>query len=194
MINLLPPAIKEAYKSARLNRHLMNWVIALALGIVGALVITAFGYIYLAQTTSNYKAQIETSNQQLAAQNLSSVQGEVKDISNNLKLAVEVLSQQILFSELLQQLATLMPANTSLSGLSISQTQGAIDITAAAKNYDAAAQIQVNLTDKDNQLFSKADIISITCSGTSKYPCTIQLRALFSSDNPYMFINNAKSK
>lgn len=193
MINLLPPDIKEAYKSARLNRHLMNWVTALGLGIVGAIIITAFGYIYLVQTTNNYKAQIDTSNQQLAAQNLSSVQGQVKEISNNLKLAVDVLSKQILFSELLQQLATLMPASTNLTSLSISQTQGAIDITAAAKSYDAATQVQINLTDKNNQLFSKADIVSISCSGVTKYPCTIQLRALFSQNNPYMFINN-KSK
>lgn len=194
MINLLPPDIKQAYRYGRINRHLVHWMLVFAAGIVGAGIITTFGYLYLNQTANSYKNQIETSNQQLAAQNLTAVQNQVKDISNNLNLVVQVLSKQVLFSELLQQLTTLMPADTNLTGLSISQTQGAIDITAAAKNYSSAAQIQVNLTDPNNQLFSKADIVSINCSGVTSYPCSIELRALFSANSSYMFINNKAGK
>lgn len=130
----------------------------------------------------------------MVAQNLTGVQGQVHEISNNLNLVVQVLSKEVLFSELLQQLTTLMPASTNLTSLSISQTQGAIDITAAAKDYASAAQIQVNLTDANNRLFSKADIVSISCSGTGSYPCSIELRALFSADSSYMFINNKVRK
>jgi len=194
MINLLPPAMKESYHYGRANRHLLRWLTVFGIGIVGAVLITAFGYLYLNQTISDYKDQVATSKQQLETQNLTGVQTQVKDISNNLNLVVRVLSQQVLFSELLQQLTTLMPSDTNLTGRSISQTQGAIDITAEAKNYNAAAQIQVNLTDPNNQLFSKADIVSITCSGQNAYPCTVSLRALFSSNNPYMFINNKAGK
>lgn len=192
MINLLPPAVKRSYRYGRINRHLVHWVTAFAVGIVGASLITAVGYLYLDKTARNYRSQIQTSNQQLAAQNLSTVQKQVKDMSNNLKLAVDVLSKQVLFSELLQQLTTLMPDETALSGLSISQTQGAMDITANAKSYAAAAQIQINLTAPENRLFSKADIVSINCSGTTTYPCAITMRALFAGDNQYMFINNTK--
>lgn len=190
MINLLPDDIKQAYRFGRINRHLVHWISVFAIGIAGAALITGFGYLYLDQTTKDYRDQIDTSNQQLTAQHLVQVQGQVKDISNNLKLVVQVLSKQVLFSELLQQLATLMPSDTNLTGLSISQSQGAIDITAATKSYGSASQIQVNLTDQKNQLFSKADIISINCSGLSSYPCSIELRALFSADNQYMLINN----
>ena len=162
-------------------------------GIFGAAVITAFGYLYLNQTANSYKNQIAASNQQLASQKLSTVQTQVKEISNNLNLVVQVLSKQVLFSELLQQLTKLMPPDTNLTGLSISQAQGAIDITAAAKNYSAATQIQVNLTSPNNQLFSKADIVTISCAGTTAYPCSIALRALFSPNSSYMFINNKVS-
>ncbi len=165
-----------------------------SIGIAGAGIITAFGYLYLNQTANSYKSQIATSNQQLAAQDLTGVQSQVKDISNNLNLVVQVLSKQVLFSELLQQLTTLMPADTNLTGLSISQAQGGVDITAAAKNYSAATQIQVNLTSPNNQLFSKADIVSISCSGVTSYPCSIELRALFSANNSYMFIHNKVGK
>lgn len=190
MINLLPTKLKEMYRFGRRNRHLTHWIIALAIGIVGAALITGVGYIYLNQTADNYKRQIQTSNEQLAAQNLTGVQNEVKDISNNLTLALEVLSKQVLFSELLEQLATLMPASTNLTGLSISQTEGAIDIAAEATTYEAAAQIQVNLTDPDNRLFSSADIITIGCSGEGAYPCSVQLRALFADNSSYLFTSD----
>lgn len=190
MINLLPADIKSAYRFGRINRHLVHWITVFAIGIAVAALLTGFGYLYLDRTAKDYQNQIDTSNRQLAAQNLNAVQNQVKDISNNLNLVIQVLSKQVLFSGLLQQLATLMPADTNLTGLSISQSQGAIDITAAAKNYSAASRIQVNLTDSNNQLFSKADIVSINCSGVTTYPCSIELRALFSADNQYMLINN----
>lgn len=195
MLNLLPPDVKQAYRYARINRHLVHWITVFSIGIVGAVVITSFGYLYLDQQTKSYATQVENTGAQLAAQNLTGVQNQVKEISNNLKLVVDVLSEQILFSGLLNQLSTLLPNNTKLTGLSISQTQGALDISAAAKSYEDATQVQINLSDPNNELFSKADIININCSaGTSDYPCTILIRALFSQNNPYMFTHNTLGK
>ncbi|QQS18780.1 hypothetical protein IPL68_01780 [Candidatus Saccharibacteria bacterium] len=97
MLNLLPPSVKQAYRYGRFNRHLVRWIITLIFGIVGVGLITAAGYLYLNQSTQNYSKQVTATNSQLAAQNLSSVQEEVKDISNNLKLVVDVLSKQVLF-------------------------------------------------------------------------------------------------
>ncbi len=190
MINLLPPAIKQAYRYGRINRHLVRWLTALALGIGGVGIIGTVGFLYLNQTTRDQSKQLETTKAQLAAQNLSKVQNDVKEISSNLNLVVDVLSKQVLFSELLTQITTLLPGDTNLSGLSISQAQGALDITAATKTYAAATQIQVNLTDPKNGVFSKADIISINCSGASAYPCTAVIRALFATNTSYMLINN----
>jgi Tfp pilus assembly protein PilN len=192
VINLLPPELKTAYRFGRINRHLVHWIVALTFGIIGAVLITAVGYFYLHQSAKSYAKQVETTNQQLVAQNLTGVQSQIKDISNNLKLAVDVLSKQILFSNLLDQLGKTMPTNTLLTGLSISQSQGAVDISALAKDYAAAAQIQVNLQDPANQIFSKADTININCATTSDYPCSVQIRALFDANNPYMFTGDAK--
>lgn len=193
MINLLPPALKETYRAGRLNRHLVHWIVVCLLGIAGAACITLFGYFYLDQSTKNYTKQTAGLQQQLNEQNLAKVQKEVKDISNNLNLVVEVLSKQILFSELLSQLTKLLPNNTRLSGLSISQSQGAIDISANAASYAAATQLHVNLSDSNNKLFSKADIVSINCSAnTSGYPCSVTIRALFAPNSSYMFSTNTK--
>jgi hypothetical protein len=57
--------------------------------------------------------------------------------------------------------------------------------------------VQVNLADPTNKIFSKADIVSITCSSSNAlsplYPCTVNVRALFVTNNPFLFINSKGS-
>lgn len=194
MINLLPSSLKNSYRAGRLNRHLVHWIVACLLGIAGIVLVTTVGYLYLDKTTQEYVNQTANTHKQLTAQNIKGVQNEIKDISNNLNLVVTVLSKQVLFSELLGRLSKLLPAETRLSTLTISQTQGAIDISAFATNYASASQLQVNLSDPNNQLFSKADIVGINCNaGITNYPCTVTIRALFTPNSPYMFANTQKT-
>ncbi|MGB4966804.1 MAG: hypothetical protein WBO35_01230 [Candidatus Saccharimonadales bacterium] len=196
MINLLPPEYKQNLKYARRNRHLMHWAIKLSLAIVGALLLVGIGYLYMDRVSRDYTKQVNETKLQLEAQQYTKVQAEVKDISNNLQLVFKVLSNQVVFSELIKQLGSLMPKDTILTGLAISQTQGAIDISAQAKDYTSATQVNINLNDKDNQIFSKADIISISCTdkADSGYPCKVTIRALFVKDNPYMFLHKTSGK
>jgi Tfp pilus assembly protein PilN len=113
---------------------------------------------------------------------------------------VGVLSKQVLFSELLVQLGSITPPNVVLTNLSISQTASAIDVTARATDYNSAAQLQANLADPDNKIFSSADIVDISCSSASAeglaaaYPCTGTVKALFVKDNPFLFINTNKAR
>lgn len=194
MINLLPDQLRTEYRFARLNRRLLRWISAFVLGIVGVGLIAGIGVFYMNQSIASYRQQIETTNRQLAAQNMAGVQKQVSDMSNNLKLALQVLSKEVLFSKLLTQLGTITPPNVILTGLSISQTEGAIDITAQTSGYNDATQLQVNLTDPNNQIFSKADIVNISCPPNptnTKYPCTASLRALFANNNPFLFISGS---
>ena len=196
MINLLPPEVKSEYRYARKNRRIVHWCGAFMVAIVGLAVITAFGLIVMEHQMSDYKSRIATAQAELASQNLSGTEKEVKAISNNLKLMVTVLSKEILFSKLLARLGSITPSNVILTNLSISQTESAVDITAQTKDYAAATQLQVNLADPDNQIFSKADIVNISCSSSTatdantNYPCSVTIRALFTKDNPFLFINS----
>jgi len=197
MINLLPPETKSAYRYARRNQTLLRWCVACVISLAGGVVIAAGGYVYLNHSINSTTKQIDDTNKQLSTQHLASVQKEVGTISTNLKLVVQVLSQEILFSQLLKQLASVTPSNAILTNLAITQTQGGIDITAQTTDYNTATQLQVNLADPKNQIFSKADIVSINCGGTdssgnNRYPCTVTLRALFAQNNPFLFINSAK--
>lgn len=203
MINLLPSDIKEHYHYARRNTRLVHWVLALLLAFIGLAAISVGGLWYLDQEADTFNRQVGVTQQDLQRQNQKQVESEIKDISNSLQLAVQVLSKEVLFSKLLRQLAVVTPNNATLSSLTISQIKGAVDISANTTDYNAATQLQVNLADPSNKIFSKADIVSINCVTAtastqtnelqSRYPCTVTIRALFAANNPFLFINNDKA-
>ncbi|HEY4160515.1 MAG TPA: hypothetical protein VGM08_00455 [Candidatus Saccharimonadales bacterium] len=196
MINLLPTELKETYRYGRRNRALTHWMIIIVLCTAGGAALTAGGYLYLNNSINSTHKQVADSQQQLRSLNQAGVQKQVTTISNNLKLATQVLSKEILFSKLLKQLAAVTPNNAILTGLTITQTQGGVELTAETTDYTVATQLQVNLADPKNQIFSQADIDNITCSaGTSansNYPCTVTIRALFNTNNPFLFTNDQK--
>ncbi len=195
MINLLPDTLKEQYMYGRRNYMLRRWAVALAVGLLGAGLLTFSGLFYLQTSIASLDRQVQATEQTLQEQNLADVQKRSEEITNNLKLAVDVLSKEILFSQLLKQIGAVTPPNTNLTDLSISEVAGGIELAAVSSDYTSATQLQVNLEDPANKIFSKADILSINCSSggstaDARYPCNIRLRALFAKDNPFLFINH----
>lgn len=196
MINLLPPDLKESITYARRNTKLLHWCFSLvsSIALVGAVV--AGGHFYIAGVTDKSNRQLAEAEAQLQVQKVDETQKRVEEISSSLKLVVQVLSKEVLFSDLLQQIGAAMPANTILTDLNINKPQGGIDLKASATDQNFASQVQVNLSDPKNKIFSKADLISITCSASAttgaaaKYPCAATLRAQFSQNNPFLFINS----
>ena len=147
------------------------------------------GILYLQSSERSFQTQITNTSQSLNNQQLDTVQKQAEEISGNIKLTTDVLSRQVLFSKLLRQIGAAMPSNTSLSDLKINKGEKGISLTASAVDYDAATQVQVNLADPKNKIFSKADIVSINCDKSgSKYPCTVVVRALFGDNASYLFI------
>lgn len=196
MINLLPTSAKTNINYARKNTRLRNWSIIFILSIIGIGFITGIGWLYMNKSINNYNAQISRDQQSLKDQKLDETQAQVQDISSSLQLVIKVLSKEVLFSKLLNQVAKAIPNYAVLTGLQIGKVEGAIDITAKTSDYNTATQLQVNLQDPNNKIFDKADIVSITCNNGGKdpkYPCIVIIRALFSKSNPFQFINGSKS-
>ena len=86
-----------------------------------------------------------------------------------------------------------MPPGAVLNTLTLSdKVSNAIDLNASSKNSTAAAQIAVNLSDPKNNLFTKVDLVNVSCSSDDKtYPCTATLRALFDKKTFERFLNAA---
>lgn len=197
MINLLPPETKRDYRYARLNVTLRRWAIMFVIAFIGLGIIATYGLVSLHRSTVDYSHKIASTQALFKQEDYEGTQKQVRDISNNFKLVVKVLGQEVLFSELLKQIAADIPNNANLTSLNINQSQAAIDITANATDYNTATQVQVNLADPQNKIFSKADIESISCGANAtnaKYPCTVNIRALFASNNPFLFINSKAAK
>lgn len=193
IINLLPPDRKQDYAYAIRNTSLRRWVSALLFGVVGLGLIATYGLVTIQKSVNDYDHKVATTQKALTQQKLTQTENQVKDITNNLKLVTNVLSKEVLFSKLLQRIATVTPKGAILTNLQITQGTNALDLSAQASNYSTASQLQVNLADPDNQIFSKADLVSISCnakSSDSRYPCSVQVRALFAANNPFLFINS----
>ena len=158
MINLLPPDVKSSYVYARRNVALRRWVALFVIALIGVGVIGTYGLVKIQQSTDTYNAQIASTEKVFKEAKFAETQKQIQDISGSFKLVVKVLEQEVLFSQLLKQIAATIPANANLATLNISQTTGGIDISAVAKDYATATQVQVNLADPDNKIFSKAGI------------------------------------
>lgn len=209
MINLLPPIEKQSIIYARRNTKLANLAIGIVVAILGMVLLFGAGQLYIASAISRYEDQVARSQKSLQEQKLNETKKSIQELSNNLHLILQVLSKEVLFSKLLRQTGAVMPPGAVLSSINISEVKGGIDLVVGAKDYQTATQVQVNLQDPKNKLFDKVDIVSVNCGDresqsesntnnssdestnelTSDYPCTINLRALFGSDTPYLFIN-----
>jgi uncharacterized membrane-anchored protein YhcB (DUF1043 family) len=111
MINLLPGNVKQSIGYGRHNTMLFKWIMASLVAIVGLILVIGFGMVYLTNTAQSYSVQIDSQQEQLKAQKLEETQKEIENISGNLKLSVDVLSREVLFSKLIQQIAAAIPSN-----------------------------------------------------------------------------------
>lgn len=196
MLNLMPPELKDGYGYARRNVMLRKWSVALGISLAGLIGIVTFGLASMQMSIKSYSQQVSQAESQLKKDKLQETKKEAQTISNSLKLSVQVLGQEVLFSKLITQVGAAMPSGSVLTGLDISQVAGALTLTATATNYTTATQVQVNLADPKNKIFSKVDVDNVSCAGENAanalYPCTVQLRALFNDNNQFLFINQGK--
>ena len=198
----MPPATKKSYYYAQSNEKLIKWVIFLVIGLIGLIGVGTYGWVNLHQAINSNSNQVSAIQANLNKNNLSGTDSQIQTISNDFSLVVKVLSQEVLFSKLLSNMATALPSGTNLTGLSITNTTSGsgLDITAEAANYNLATQVQVNLSDPANGIFSKADLVSIDCSPVNgtivnpAYPCSVVMRAQFAQNNQFLFINQKGTK
>ncbi len=200
MINLLPHDVKEDIFYARRNTLLRNWIMAALVALMGVCIIIAGGLIYMQQAVNRQSVQAAQLREDLQVQKVDETAKRVNEISSNTKLTVQVLSREILFSKLIRQIGSALPANTALQSLKIDNIQGGIQLNAFAADFNAGTQLQLNLQDPKNGVFEKADINSITCgtpegvaptsitAAKRRLPCDVNLRALFSKNNSYVYI------
>src|SRR5579872_6188924 len=104
MINLLPPAYRQTLRSHYLHTIARYWLAVIWLSTAGLVVVLAGGWFYINQQSNDLRQSIATTNQELATQNLSQVQKEAKTLTGNIKTINQVLSRELRFSDLIQDI------------------------------------------------------------------------------------------
>lgn len=204
LLNLMPPDAKTSIAYARHNTRLVHWTIGCLMIIVAMAATVVLGSFYIDNSKHNLTKSIEQTKNTISTQKLDKIQAEAQNLSGGVKLIVQVLSKEIQFSKLLEQLGGLMPTGATLGNVQLSsKVNGALDLTANAVDYQSATQVQVNLQDPKNNLFEKVDTISVTCTDgapsssgivDSRYKCQIIVRALFKSDAAVTLLASPPSK
>lgn len=193
MINLLPPSHKRALVYARRNTRLRAGVVGLSAGLILLMLVATGGFLILRQEVHSYNNNTANIEAELSRKGETSTITRMNNISNTLNLVVKVLSEQVLFADLFQQVGTIMPDGSILQNLSLTgdMTMG-VDLQIGSVDYNTGTQVLVNFQDKNNKIFEKADLISLTCAdpATSEGPyyCTGNIRATFQEESQFSFL------
>ncbi len=199
MINLLPTDQKQNNSYGLKNRVLVRWCLAFAIGILGIWAIIGFGFYQLDQSINAQNGQISSTEKRLKEQDIEGVRAQTEDIDNSIKLALKVLEKKILLSQLIQRIGAVIPENAILLNISLEDIEGGINLSARATDYQSATQVQVNISDPENNVFTQADILNINCETEAapetlafEYPCTVSMRALFGDNSPFLLVNQTE--
>ncbi len=157
MINLLPPAIKTQLKYSKLNRHLINyvWLLLITLGLIIAMF--AGSYLLIHREIGLTKEKLAEQKQSVSS--YGNIEKEAKALADRLKAISDVQKNQNHFSELLNEIATLTPADVAILNLQIDTDKNTASLTAESSNYASAAGLR-NLLAKSSR-FSSIDIDEI---------------------------------
>ncbi|MEK7471895.1 MAG: hypothetical protein AAB624_01475 [Patescibacteria group bacterium] len=194
MIDLLPTDVKKSRTYGRRNGQLLRWNFMCLLGILGILIIVGTGYFFVDNATLSAAKVKQQTEESIKTAKLDEAEVEYATFSNNLKTVVQILSSQVLFSELLQQIGGVTPNGATLNSVSLADTDNALDLSFTTSSAGLAPTIQVNLEDPENELFEKADIIQVSCQvdEDGDEECGVQLRALFKTDAKFLFLNSVE--
>jgi Tfp pilus assembly protein PilN len=191
MINLLPPETKRQMRAARMNVTLYRYCLlitatALLLGFVFAVGFWA---------TLNEKSLADAAKQetQQSAQAYAATRTAAENFAKDLSVAKTILGSDVSFSDLVLNIAGVVPSGVVLNNLTLGTTQAAnastpLDLSGRATSYDRAIALKNSL--EDSPIFENVSITNVsqgdTTGGTTasplalKYPFSITLKAQFS--------------
>lgn len=193
MINLLPYDYKEQIQYGRKNKLLVKWSLALGIAMLVIVAVSAAGTLYMYKTTKDYEKTVSQNTASLKEKKLEQDYKAMEQLSKDFKTVVDIASQQLLYSKMLKAIAPLLPADTELNGLEITQGKQGVEIKINGQDQATLTQAFINISDKNNGIFEKADFNNVSCkeiSAGEKYPCSANIKGLFSKNSDFYFINS----
>jgi Tfp pilus assembly protein PilN len=186
MINLIPDAIRINNRYALRNVRLIRYTLVALLTMASIAAITGLSIINMSRSEKTLQKKSDEQYQKLAA--YKPVQDKSKELSDEITTINSLLGRQIKFSELLPNIAKLMPPGAVLRELDFTTSdilaggsaagakaaanaasgQKPFIIQASVKDRTVASTLLENIK-ATNSLFTDADIVSVNqaTKGTS---------------------------
>lgn len=163
MINLLPSELKIARQYGRRNRTLRSYSILLLLVALCSTAVLFFNSRLIAASEKNLREEIAQKQSQAAS--LDQVQKQYEKLAADLKTIEQLYGGEVIFSQLLPQIGSLLPAGTILNGLTLAgdKKDAPLSLEIDMQRQELAAVFQQNLVNSD--LFEAADITVIASKG-----------------------------
>ncbi len=203
MINLLPNNYKEQIVYGRKNLVLTHWIIAMFMAMAAILAVSFAGTILLYKTTDNQKKAVESAKQQLTAKKLDQNYKNFNNLVTDFNTVVSIATQQIRYSNIINSITPLLPEGTTLNGIELQQGVNAVEIKLNGQSKESLTQALVNIADKKNNVFEKADFNNINCkvvattggdSSTEEPPCKVSIKGLLAKNKDFYFITPEDTK
>lgn len=161
MINLLPPEVKDEIRFGQLNITAIQYAVLILAVSLSLVAVLFFGVTVISGDEQSLEQAIEEKSVVLS--DLEGSVAEAKDLESSIDTISALLAREVSFSELLQDIGSVIPDGASLSGLSLTGDESLpLRIDAEVNSQPLAAILRENLENSD--LFSNADIQSITAS------------------------------
>lgn len=175
MINLLPYEMKRQIRAARTNEILVRYTIFLGLAIVflAAACITSYFILNNSKTSAkNAIAVVKSKNS-----SYSSVTNQASQLVLNLTTAKNILDQQISYSTIITEFATVLPTGVILeSPLTFTNSTIGTSMTLKFHSRLSSDEPTLKANFQKSSLFSNYTLQSLTTPGDpTGYPVLIQI-------------------
>lgn len=183
MINLLPNNTKKQLRAARMNTVIRRYYTLLLVAAMLLAGIFAVGF----KVTIDQEARavsLKAQNEQNAVQ-YQDTRKAAEEFTKDLAAAKTILASDVRFSQLITDIAAVIPSGTILSNLSLNtqESKAPLIVNARAKTYEGAVALKNSF--EKSPIFENVSLANVTSGdaqdGTSQaYPITITLSVKFS--------------
>lgn len=156
MINLIPPDHREEIHFGRKNTKTRAWLATLVFGIVALFVAAIVGRLTIQTAKNQTVSQLEAIQSQIDESNLDGIEKEYGTFVDGISGVKKIYQKQILYSRLIRKLATLLPPDTSLTTISLSDKDRAINLNFNNKRDGLGPTIQINLENQGVQIAERS--------------------------------------
>lgn len=187
MINLLSPETKKQIRAARMNVVLVNY--CLLIGVTAVCMAAIFGVGFWADMNDQQTAQESKDTSTNAAAEYSKTRTAATAFAKDLATAKTILANNVSFSKLITDIASVVPSGVILNNLSLGTNTNNAPITISGRASTSQRAIDLKNSLEASAIFENVSFINVSRTDTAvlltpdplvtKYPYVVSVKASF---------------